>query len=680
MDAKNVIAKEVRHSRIVEAGRKIARVVTHVDPSEKIKRHRRALEKDLRKWLLFFGGESFYLDFSKDHLKVIDRIEQALTGGGLFAVAMPRGSGKSTIMKWATLYCLLSGKRQFVIIIAATADLAGGIIDFVKRQLQENDRLNEYYPHVTAYVRAAEDKALKAKFQLRKYDQQHTGLKWGLGYFQLPDLTNEGQAGKAGPIKRRYATRYPSAGGVIEAYGLTGAIRGRQRDQEGGKTIRPDFVLIDDPQNRESAESDSQTAKRERIITGDVLGLAGVKKKIAAVMTCTVIRDGDLASRFLDKELHPEWSGVTCKMITKFPKAQETLWKEYAILYRECLAESKSLKLAFDFYKNNREAMDKGAEVAWINRIRSGELSALHTAQNLMIETGDQFWAEYQNEPKSQYSTLYTLDARIIQSRVQDRPPGVVPDWAHVVVASTDINPSYALTTTITAFGANQMAGVLWYGLYKDKPLPVEKEDTEIKTREKIYQALALHGRQIAQLACRPVLWLIDGGGTPEGCVIQFAHHAPQICGLQALCAFGRGWRNYRPTAKTGSKVLAGEQFHLVVERQDRQWLIFNADYWREVSQKGWVSEAGSPGSCSLPRGNHGDFAEQVSRELLTGKTEVGGRVVWVWKTLPGAHDYGDCMTMNYVAAARAGIGTAGYVPRPQRRRETRKAKVDYRR
>ena len=35
---------------------------------------------------------------------------------------------------------------------------------------------------------------------------------------------------------------------------------------------------------RESAESESQCDMRERIITGDVLGLAGPRKKIAAVI------------------------------------------------------------------------------------------------------------------------------------------------------------------------------------------------------------------------------------------------------------------------------------------------------------------------------------------------------------------------------------------------------------
>ena len=97
---------------------------------------------------------------------------------------------------------------------------------------------------------------------------------------------------------------------------------------------------------------------------------------------------------------------------------------------------------------------------------------------------------------------------------------------------------------------------------------------------------------------------------------------------------------------------------------------------WREVAQRGWTGEPGAPGSCSLPAGNHADFATQVTREQLAGKDDIGGKQVWVWNTAPGPHDYGDCMQMVYMAAASVGIGTGGMKPQPRRYVETRKPKV----
>ena len=200
--------------------------------------------------------------------------------------------------------------------------------------------------------------------------------------------------------------------------------------------------------------------------------------------------------------------------------------------------------------------------------------------------------------------------------------------------------------------------------------MPVRKEMTDSEKRKRIYEALAAHAQQLAGLPCRPNLWIIDGGGSPQGTVIDLAANAPRICGLESVCAFGRASRQYRPTGK--HRIVAGEQLHRVVERREKQWVIWNADYWREAAQKAWTGSPGSPGSCSLPKGRHEDFALQVCREQLAGKDEVGGRTIWVWDTAPGPHDYGDCMGMAYMGAAMSGIGTGGaQVRAPVRRRRT---------
>lgn len=48
----------------------------------------------------YFPGR-FTLTFSKDHLTAIARIEQTVLEGGLFALAMPRNSGKTTLFECA---------------------------------------------------------------------------------------------------------------------------------------------------------------------------------------------------------------------------------------------------------------------------------------------------------------------------------------------------------------------------------------------------------------------------------------------------------------------------------------------------------------------------------------------------------------------------------------------------
>jgi hypothetical protein len=661
---REAVSRSIKQTKLVEASRKMARMVKHTDPSPQVKAARTRLEKSLVKWMKRHGGDAFDQPFSKDHKLVLAKIEEAINNGGLFALAMPRGHGKTTILKWATLYCMLTGRRSFVVVVAATTEMAQGIIEFCRQQIQESETLDAHYPHVTTYARATDGKAIKAKFQLRS-DGKSSGIQWSKNTLVFPEVLDKN--GKP----------YPSNGAILEGHGLTGAIRGKWKDTKSGKTIRPDFVLCDDPQTRESAESESQCNMRERIITGDVLGLAGPRKKIAAVMPCTIIKRGDLSDRFLDHEKHPEWSGVTTQLVNKWPDAQDTLWEDYGRLYRDGIADGDGPAAATEFYAEHRKEMDKGADVSWEHRVRDGELSAVQTAENLLIESGDQFWAEYQNDPKALISTVYTLTPELVQSRTDDkRAAGVVPEWAQHIIAATDVNPSYALSSTIVAFGEDQRAAVLWYGLYKSAPIPIDGEATAIEKSRKIYDALAKHGRELAALPCRPDAWVIDGGGSPQGTVVRFASSSVDICGLKAVCSFGRGWRNYRPTTRQGRKITVREQLHHVHVRRDEQWIVYNADYWREIAQRGWTGEVGSGGSCTLPKGRHQEFAEQICREQLEAKDEVGGREVWIWNTLPGAHDFGDCMQMAYMGEALIGKGTGAMTQ--NRKRKVRKRSVKH--
>ena len=68
---------------------------------------------------------TFHLPWSKDHLKVIGRIEQAVLRGGLFAMAMPRGSGKSTISECACIWAVLFGLHFLVSLFVLKTGIVG---------------------------------------------------------------------------------------------------------------------------------------------------------------------------------------------------------------------------------------------------------------------------------------------------------------------------------------------------------------------------------------------------------------------------------------------------------------------------------------------------------------------------------------------------------------------------
>lgn len=467
------------------------------------------------------------------------------------------------------------------------------------------------------------------------------------GSIYLPCPTTEGQTDSNGRIVTRAAAKeYPSNGAAIESEGLTGAIRGKTRSTKTGEQLRPDFIIIDDPQTRESAESEAQCKQRERIITGDILGLAGPTRRIAAVMPCTVIRDGDLASRFLDRKNYPEWQGRLTPMVVEWPEAQETLWVEYANIRQEHGAAA-----ATSYYRRNRRAMDKGAVLSWKQRIEKGDLSAVQTMQNILLRTREQFWAEYQNAPRSEEISAYTLTPENIMATTEhDRRPGEVPEWASAVTIATDINPSYALTTVVRAHAMNTRSAVLWYGKHK---LSVASDAPDVQRAAIIAQALQAHGREMAAMPFGGSvdIWGIDGGGSPQNTVIDFAAASGRSTGLRAVCMFGRAWK-YVKAKKTDIEYL-----HSYLRHKDgRQWLIWNADHFREAAQKAWHGAQGAAGSVSLPQGKHQDFAEQICRERLAGKAPINEIWAYDWRTAPGEHDYGDCMAMTEALAAVLGI------------------------
>jgi hypothetical protein len=284
----------------------------------------------------------------------------------------------------------------------------------------------------------------------------------------------------------------------------------------------------------------------------------------------------------------------------------------------------------------------------------------------------DAFMAERQQTPVDPFEVEgpYNLTAAAILKKVEARPALQRPEWVVSVIASTDLNPSYAFSTVILGFGSDQTCAVLWRGLYKvdihgNKPTPEREAE--------LYAELSAHGKQLAELPIKIDTWAIDAGGTNFDTTIRFCYNAPKVCGLMALPFTGRGTKFYKPSGKTAVKTqVPKEECHLclaVKKGVHIQWIAWHADYWREVAQRAWLGEIGAPCGVSLYNGDHAEFAAQIILERLMGKADVGGDMVWNWHTQPGPHDYGDCMSQGYAAAAYVGIGTSGIIRRRTKKR-----------
>lgn len=438
---------------------------------------RLACRDNLELFLRTYLHRQFYLDFCDDHRKVIRKADVAVIQGGLFAVAMPRGSGKTEITKGAALKAVLYGQRRFVLLIGATGpaahdELLGGL----KSCLDSPElfpELLEDFPEVVFPIVALDG-------SIRKQGGQHSGgtptqLDFSTGVVDLPIVPpgNWIDGKTLGPA--------PSAGAKIRATSITGRVRGFNL---GG--LRPDLVVADDPQTDESARSPSGNEKVERILGRAVIGLAGPDKTIAGLMPCTVIEPGDAIDRILNHDLHPEWDSERTKMLYAFPSliverngrrvdVAKEHWERYREIkhsYNPNLGEGEKLRAqtqATEYYIEHHEEMSAGAVVAWPQRCGKDQVDGLQRAMDFWLQDKAAFAAEAQNDPLPvQLGDQVELTALEIAGRLSKSPRHVPPVGAAKLTAFVDVQQRL-LYYAVCAWADDFTGWVLDYGSYPDQ-------------------------------------------------------------------------------------------------------------------------------------------------------------------------------------------------------------------
>lgn len=261
---------------------------------------------DLEQFLLKLFPDVFKWTFSEDQKLSIQQMDSVIDRGGLQAVADPRGTGKTQRAVRAAIKAILTGKRKFVCIVAATDGAAKRIIRAIKTIVSYNTVLYELFPKELHGFPQLRGNNRKAGGQL--CEGIETAINLGAEQIIFPTIKGS-----------------KCSGAIISSCGITGNVRGQFHTLQDGSVIRPDLVLVDDPQTKESAKSPQQTQERLEIIEGDVLGLAGPDTAIACMVLCTVIAKDDLSERLLQST---KWHGRRTKTIYEFPKNMKA-WDQY---------------------------------------------------------------------------------------------------------------------------------------------------------------------------------------------------------------------------------------------------------------------------------------------------------------------------------------------------------------
>lgn len=615
----------------------------------------------------FRDAEKFNLPWASFHLEAIRKMEASIINGGLFALALPRSSGKTALSERAIIWAILYGYRHYIVAIGDGRSAAQEILETVQTEIESNEKLIADFPEVCYPISKLDGIVQRATGQ--RYHGRPTDISWGSsGTIVFPTI--EGS---------------PSSGSILVTAGINSRLRGMKRTTHDGRELRPDFVFLDDIQNDRSAASQSQIDKRLKVIRGTVLGLAGAGKKMAGVMACTVIRRGDVADICLDRQQSPEWHGTRYGLLESMP-VNEELWKQYHNIWSESQRTGHGISEATEFYRLHQKEMDEGAMPTWPERYEHDELSAVQYAMNRLYSNRETFYSEYQNQPLDETSTdQIRLEPQEVIAKVSGLPRYAVPQECTRIVAYIDVQAKL-LPYAVMAFADDGTGHVIDYGTYPD----LRTWDWTLADVSKTYQTAGMGFEGSLTLALDTLTQQLIGrkyireDGTEmqiERCLVDAAWGVSSstvvtYCSRSQwstvlMPSFGRSItadkRPYSEYRKVAGQTI-GDFWLVTRNRQNVRVIEIDTNFVKTLVSMRIRTAIGDRGSFQLwgkqhdvsTNAIHRNFAKQMTSEY--GIPTAGrDRTVNVWRLLPGRDNhYFDCICGCYAAASERGLSYAG--------------------
>jgi hypothetical protein len=599
----------------------------------------------LRVFCETYFAARFSKPWSADHLDVFAIMEECARKGGVFPIAMPRGSGKTALSLALCIWAILAGHRKFVLLIGATKPAATELVHSIKMELTDNATLAADFPREVGPFVLLDDEARRAK-----------GQRWGKRRTHVAWLASECVFATIPGSK--------AAGAVIRITTITGRIRGAIHTTPDGRQIGPDIVVADDPQTDASARSLTQTDVRENAILSTTKGLARVGVKIGIMVPCTVIRRDDLADRLMNRKRHPDLRSKRTKMLYAMPEHLD-LWDTYAQILGDDKAIGGDGTIATTYYATNREEMDRGARPAWEHNFDSGEISAVQHAMNWFLFNRRGFFAECQQEPESETTGGGQLTIEEVTAKLNGRPRWQVPLKCEFLTAFIDVNEAL-LYYHISAWEKNFTGYRIDWGAWPEQP---DRYFTMSSTRRPLSVAYPGRGKEGAIYAGLEDLLKalfsrvytrddgamvsldlcgIDSGFDQDviGNVIRAQNRGKLLIPTKGVgfSAAGKPFPEYRPEAGT---VIGHHWRKSKAPKIQMIALNFDSNRWKSFFRDRMRVAKGDPGCFSL----HGSEPqrEQMYAEHLTAESPTKTSGPWgeieIWRLPPNRPDNhgGDC-------------------------------------
>ena len=656
-------AASLAHSRArSSAGRDIGEI-PRLTANEK--RTRKSISNSLKKFALKCFPKLFYLPFSKAHLQLLKDFEDVIIKGEQKAIAMPRGSGKTTIAKIAVIWAILTGKRFYCLVLACNGTAAREILESIKTLIEVNEELYRYFPEVCHPIRMLEGIAMRAKGQT--YNGELTKIQFAGSKFVFPTIPDS-----------------VSSGAVVKCCGIVGGgIRGINHTTQSGEVIRPDIVFADDLQTNESAASPLQCGKIHHNMEGQVKGLAGPSKTLAMIQTGTVIQQDDYFDQLLNNDNNPDWNGKRVSMLDPMPTNME-LWGKYDLVRREG-KRTKNKELANKFYKKYFKEMNKGAKVYWDHITLPGEISAIQHAMNLYYENEVSFWAERQNRPLAEEAG----DSRLTQDEVLEKINGYdrfwIPERCNKLVMFIDVHKR-VLFHSLCAFTPEFDGYVIDYGTYPEQPSMMFRQQDAKNPLSKIFPGMseeAYVGRgleMIESMYFKKIFQRADGLEMMINLCMVDARYQGSSNTVFDFCAHPQRAQMMYPSQGEGVRasntpygerakadgVVDGFNWKIKTATKTRSIsprVIFDTNFWKSFTANRIKTPSGVTGSMSIfgrNRHEHTAFSQHLTAEKPT-VVAAGKRVIEEWQARPNTENhFFDCIVGCFVAASICGATLPG--------------------
>jgi hypothetical protein len=576
--------------------------------------------------LTTYFQETYYEPFTEDRSDMLRSIWRAAKYGGDQAIAGSRGEGKTTLAIDGAFCLMLAGLCFFPVVIGKNQDSSTAELLALRERVLMSESFIEDFPEIGVPLQAVGPSTANARLQTvgGKFIRMHLGAK----HFAFPTITNE------------QLPHWPKGldsiaqGQVIGAVGIDGKIRGFKF-----RSHRPKLAVIDDIEDKESANSETQIAKNESIIEEDIGGMGSSAERIARVYLCTTLNRVCNDYKYTDRKKKGSWNGRRYRKMIKRPDRMD-LVTQYIEMRRFRDEADPDARDAFRFWRDNQAEIEAGCVVSnpysFSKKIHADgepmELSTCHAYFNKVADFGEKAVAtEIDNDPPEEVGPQGSgLTVQTIVKRIGNYGQGEAPETTRIRTVAIDLG-NYKSHWVDVAWEGNAVGSIVDYGILKTFGLDARSDNKAIELA--LLDMLERWADEVVR-DINPIICLIDSGSGKGHTAAVY-----EFCRRRGKPFFpSKGWATTRfrmPNAEPNLKVPFLEAWaHYLAS--DRVWLYnVHTEWWKPWVHSRFITdpylEDGTRNSGSLTlfdpngvRNQHNLFANHITAEgeqTLNGKT-----------------------------------------------------------